>query len=259
MCEILAIDARRSQSCNPYLREFFQDSPQHPHGWGMAWWLEDDVWFDKEPLPAYSSDYLAYLLEQPIRSKRLIAHIRNATRGQVSYDNCHPFRGRERSGAPWVFAHNGTLLADEPVRPYASVQRGSTDSERLMLYLIGLLDDARARHGRELGFGERFALLSDALAGLAPGNKVNVAFSDGACLYVHTNTIQPTLYQRVSEQAVQYCTVPLPSWDGWEEVPRGVLYAWRDGALVAQSQPHGQLFDNDEYLRLMAAEATPGL
>lgn len=256
MCEILAISSRHKLSCNPYLREFFQDSPQHPHGWGMAWQLEDGVWFDKEPLPAYCSDYLNYLLEQPIRSEWLIAHIRNATRGVVTYDNCHPFHGNETDGGRlWVFAHNGTILADELIREFSAVQHGSTDSERVLFYLIRQLDDACGRADATLGFEERFALLADALARLAPGNKVNVAFQDGDCLYVHTNTIQPTLYQRQREGVVQFCTVPLPSWEGWEEVPRGQLFAWRDGELVAQSAPHGQLFDNEEYLRRIASEA----
>ena len=60
----------------------------------------------KESLPAIDSNYLRAILDKPIRATQLIGHIRNATKGIVSIQNCHPFIGNDEMGTEWVIAHN---------------------------------------------------------------------------------------------------------------------------------------------------------
>ena len=90
MCELYAIDSKWPVRANAGLAEFFEDSPFHPHGWGLAWHEGTRFQLHKEPLTAVDSNYLAYLLDEPIRAERLVAHIRNATRGVASFENSHP-------------------------------------------------------------------------------------------------------------------------------------------------------------------------
>ena len=87
MCEIFAICSRRPVNANMRLREFYAHSVDHPHGWGLAWREEDSIQVFKESLPAIDSNYLRYLLEEPIRASQLVGHIRNATKGIVSIHN----------------------------------------------------------------------------------------------------------------------------------------------------------------------------
>ena len=43
----------------------------------------------------------------PSKSRRIIAHIRKATQGQVKLENCHPFQREAVGPRYWAFAHNG--------------------------------------------------------------------------------------------------------------------------------------------------------
>lgn len=106
MCEIFAVCSLRPVNANARLREFYAHSVDHPHGWGLAWREGDRVQVLKESLPAIDSNYLRAVLDEPIRATQLIGHIRNATKGIVSIQNCHPFIGNDEMGTEWVIAHN---------------------------------------------------------------------------------------------------------------------------------------------------------
>ena len=201
MCELYAIDSKRPVRANAGLAEFFEDSPYHPHGWGMAWREGTRFQLHKEPLTAVDSNYLAYLLDEPIHAEHLIAHIRNATRGVVSFENCHPFIGRDMTGRRWVIAHNGTILNNGLLTGYDQWIEGQTDSEQVVLFLMDLIDEATTRIGRALDFDERFVVLSRAMDTLSDFNKLNLIIDDGEFTYAHTNTKQHTLFVRQGANA----------------------------------------------------------
>lgn len=258
MCELFAVNARRARLVNDPLAEFFADSPKHPHGWGLAWHRDDgSLWIDKEPLPAHSSEYLRYLLRAPIRTSWLVAHIRNANRGRVTFENCHPFKMQDTLGTTWVFAHNGTILNEsDEFAALSSKQRGATDSERVLLYILDALSDAAAASGHALDQEARFALIAQLAAKLSRGNKLNFMLSDGCYTYVHTNTEQATLWQHLDKGVATICTRPLlGSVKGaWTPLPQCRLLAFCNGELVAESQQHDASIDNDEFLRIIARE-----
>ena len=253
MCEMFAVSAARPLDPVPYLREFFPDSVWHPHGWGLAWRKGDEVRLHKEPVMAAESALLEDLLEAGIMSPLLVAHIRNATRGVMSYENCHPFVTRDDSGRTWVVAHNGTVLSDTLIEPFRADQRGTTDSERLALFLTSRMNDAIALKGRALDGDERFSVLDEAIVELAPDNKLNLVIEDGERLYAHTNTDQPTLYERHDDNLLFLCTRPLDV-GGWDPVPSCQLVAYRDGDIASLGTMHGSSFDNDLYLRIISQE-----
>ena len=253
MCEMFAVSAARPLDPVPYLQEFFPDSVWHPHGWGLAWREGDEVRLHKEPVMAAESALLEGLLETGLMSPLLIAHIRNATRGVMSYENCHPFVMRDVSGRTWVVAHNGTMLSDALIEPFRADQRGTTDSERLALFLTNRMNEAIAQKGRPLDCDERFAVLDEAIVELAPDNKLNLVIEDGECLYAHTNTDQPTLYEWCGDNLVLLCTRPLDV-RGWGPVPSCQLIAYCNGCVASRGTMHGSSFDNDLYLRIISQE-----
>ena len=61
MCEIFAISSKKRVEAQPLLREFFSDSVEHPHGWGLAWRDMGSFRLYKEPVTAVESAYLDYL------------------------------------------------------------------------------------------------------------------------------------------------------------------------------------------------------
>jgi len=253
MCEILAVNAAQPIDAAPHLREFFPDSVWHPNGWGLAWREGSVVRLFKEPVRAIDSELLPRLLDGEIEASLLVAHIRNATRGAMTFENCHPFVLADVTGHTWVIAHNGTVLSDALVEPYRGDQQGDTDSERVALFLVDRINRTTARKGGSLDAIERFSVIDAAMVDLAPGNKLNLVVDDGELTYAHTNTDQPTLYELRSPGLTLLCTRPLGN-GAWAPVPGCQLVAYRDGELALAGTSHGQSFDNDLYASIIARE-----
>ena len=241
MCELFAVNAREPVDANALLRVFFQHSDLHPHGWGMSWRCPDGVVLHKEPVRAIDSAQLGALLRTPIRHAGLLAHIRLATLGRTAHENCHPFVYTDSDDIEWMMIHNGTIFNDALITGYERRSAGTTDSERVMLFLIDLLHAAGRLRG-ELDFEGRFDVLESALARLSNGNKVNVVLDDGEFLYVHTNTMEKTLYVRHEPGVAVFSTRPLDASPLWEPVPTAQLLAYRHGELVRQGAPHANIF-----------------
>lgn len=256
MCELYAINSRRPVRANDHLRLFYMDSVWHPHGWGLSWREDGRVRLHKEPVRAIDSSYLSELLEQPISSTNVVAHIRNATMGRLTYQNSHPFLLNDRSGRNWVIAHNGTMLDAHLVEGCRARAEGDTDSEQVALYLVGKIDDALAQKGDDLSFDERFEVLAREVEALSRGdglnNKLNLLIDDGAYIYLHTNTVSPTLYVHTDGDAAFFCTQPLSDGGDWQEVPTNRLVAYRDGQLARMASRHEHSIDDEAYLQGIA-------
>ena len=255
MCELYAINARRPVRANDHLRTFFGDSVEHPHGWGLSWREGPRTFLHKEELRAIDSSYLSYLLDEPVRSANVVAHIRNATVGTLSYNNCHPFVRKDLSGTKWIAAHNGTMLDNRLIDGYGAWALGDTDSEQVVMYLMDELDDLIERKGAELTFGERFVTLAHAVEDLSRNNKLNLVIDDGEYTYLHTNTSRPTLYVRVSGTTAFFCTRPLDDGGGWTPLPSCRLVAYTGGRLVRMSAKHEFSIDEEAYLRAIMGAA----
>lgn len=249
MCELYAINSKRPVRANEHLRLFYLDSVQHPHGWGLSWREEGRVFLHKEELRAIDSSYLSYLLEEPIRSTNVVAHIRNATMGNLTYNNCHPFLREDLSGRRWVIAHNGTILDTRLIDGYGALAVGDTDSEQVVIFLTDEIDEVIERKGGPLTFGERFVVLSHAVEELSQSNKLNLVIDDGEYTYVHTNTVEPTLYVRMAGNTAFFCTRPLDDGEGWQELPHNRLIAYHEGRMIRMGARHEHSIDEEAYFR----------
>lgn len=238
MCELFAVNASKPIEVSGYLRVFYQHSDLHPHGWGISWRDGDEVVLHKEPVRAIDSPFLGEFLRQPLAKSHLLAHIRLATLGQIAYENCHPFVQDDWNGTQWMMIHNGTVFNDALTTGYP----GGSDSARVILFLADILDAAESRYGRDLDFDGRFDALNSALTKLSNGNKLNVILDDGEYLYVHTNTMEKTLYVKQEPGVALFSTQPLDSSPLWRPVPTAQLQAYRDGELVRQAAPHPNIF-----------------
>jgi glutamine amidotransferase len=164
-----------------------------------------------------------------------MGHIRYATVGNVGYTNCHPFVQTDSSGREWVFFHNGTMFRGELVADYAHVQIGTTDSERILLYLMDRINEATEEKGT-LSCLEHFRILSQA-ADLSRGNnKLNLLIYNGHTLFVHTN-MEGTLFQKKIDGGYVFATSPLDRDGDWQQVPMRRMLAYRDGILLYEGEP----------------------
>ncbi len=231
MCELFGFSSARKMRADPFLKVLMSHSVDHPHGWGMAMFYGNAVNVEKEPKPAWVSDYVRTRLAHPIYAQNIIAHIRLATRGSMDYENCHPFVARDSSGRAWTLAHNGTIFESPLLDRYRSVQEGGTDSERILCHIIHEMNSVG-----ETDAAGRFRILDEIIPNITEHNKVNLLVFDGDVLYVHTN-MKSTLYRSEREEATLFATVPLDDGE-WEPVPMMQLLAYQDGRLLFEGNRH---------------------
>ena len=243
MCEVFALSGKSLLKINDELKEFYSHSDRHPNGWGLALLEKDMCNWEKEPLCANESRYLKERLSEPIMARSAMAHIRYATIGNVEWRNCHPFCGSDRSGRQWVFEHNGTIFDYPAMDKYVKVQKGDTDSERILLFIIDAIDRRMDETCHVLSKEERFELIDGIVCDLAKGNKLNLVFYDGELLYVHTNC-RGTLYRRQEKEFAMFSTQPLAEGE-WEPLPFMQLLAYENGQLFAEGHRHSHEYIED--------------
>ena len=117
----------------------------HGHGWGVADYRDGLPLIEKQTWAAFHGEHFRKTAAR-VYAHTVIAHVRRATVGGTSIENTHPFHhGR------WIFAHNGTIPNFPAVRDrmidhidplLRNDIKGTTDSEHIFYYLIGL----RMRH-----------------------------------------------------------------------------------------------------------------
>ncbi len=229
MCELFGFSSMQPVDLRSMLRVFYSHSTAHPHGWGYASLSGPEPRILKEPVAAYQSSILPGFLDALEPERTALAHIRLATVGALSEANCHPFTGKDCRGRNWTLIHNGTIFSGQRLAPYFSRQVGSTDSERILLYLLHQIDRETRGAGHPLRPYERFRVVEEVAAALSWRNKLNLILWDGEQLYVHTN-MRGTLYYRQTETSVCFATTPLTGED-WRPVPLTTLFVYRNGQL----------------------------
>lgn len=244
MCELFGISGKTPVPVNAYLKELASHSREHPNGWGMAVFYRDAVNLEKEPIMAIQSNYLQERLRHPFEAQNMFAHIRLATKGGAAYENTHPFVKRDASGRAWTLIHNGTIFDCYSLDPYVHRQKGSTDSERILLYIIDRINARMIESGGDLCSKERFEVLDQILCEITrPNNKVNLLVYDSELTYVHTN-MRETLYYQKLENSTMFATVPLCG-GRWKPLPFTRLLAWKEGRLVFTGRDHGNEYIYD--------------
>jgi glutamine amidotransferase len=200
----------------------------HGDGCGIGWYGErEEPGVYREAVPAWGDDNLL-ALSQTLRSRLFFAHVRAATAGASSRQNCHPFRhGR------FLFMHNGqiggyatlrrTLEGRLPDDLYAA-RRGGTDSE--LLFLLAM---ARLREG--LGLREAMLAVVDETVALMHERGVEqplrfaATLTDGQRLHVFrlaSDGKPPSLYLRRCGTGTIVASEPLcDDESGWQALPAG--------------------------------------
>lgn len=238
MCELFAFSGKEPVALNSYLKEFFSHSLEHMHGWGLAFFYENAVNVEKEPVPAYKSQYLKERLSEEIEVQTLFAHIRLATKGNMEYLNSHPFVKRDNYKRTWTLIHNGTIFECDCLDSYFHVQKGQTDSERILYYIVDCINRLQEQEGRALSKMERFRELDRIMCEITyPNNKVNLIIYDGELMYVHTNN-KGTLYEKRLPEGRMIATVPLDRTE-WFPLKMNTLLAFEKGNPVYSGINHG--------------------
>jgi predicted glutamine amidotransferase len=111
----------------------------HSDGWGIAYYDDREPHVERNASAAHHGLHFSNAAER-VYSPTVISHVRLATVGIPTVENCHPFRFGN-----WVFAHNGTVQGINQLRPMlfdemsVDLQNGivgDTDSELLFHWLM---------------------------------------------------------------------------------------------------------------------------
>ena len=237
MCELLGFNGNKKRQLNTELKEFYSHAWEHPNGWGLALFDGSNAEIFKESVNALKSNYLHQKLSETICARNAIAHIRLATIGNEEFHNSHPFAGTDISGRKWTLAHNGTIFESNVLNPYVHIQKGSTDSERILLHIINRINYDTERFGHTLNAEERFRIIDHIVIENSPKNKLNLLIYDGELMYVHCNC-RYSLYMKNSDDGIIFSTKPL-SPQGWTAAPFTRLSAFCDGKEVMSGTLHG--------------------
>ena len=117
-----------------------RQSQKHTDGWGVAYYLAHTPHLIKSANGALD-DHLFKHVSGIVSSETVVAHIRQATQGDHSLINSHPFQY-----GSWIFAHNGNIPDFESHREAITnlippvLRRfilGTTDSEVIFYLLLG--------------------------------------------------------------------------------------------------------------------------
>lgn len=119
-------------------------SREHPHGWGVAYYVRNSPHIIKSTSAALE-DKIFKKVSGVVSSQTVLGHIRKATVGETNILNTHPFQYGH-----WTFAHNGNIKDFDKFREpilkeipeyFRKFILGTTDSEVIFYYLLGRISN----------------------------------------------------------------------------------------------------------------------
>ena len=266
MCQLLGMNSRLPASLHVSFTRFSQRggcTDHHADGWGIAFFESESATPDKpgkgvryfvDKEGASTSPIAQMLRSYPIKSHNVVAHVRKATVGAVTLENCHPFV-RELWGRYWVFAHNGDLKDYAPVLHGSFRPVGSTDSE---LAFCWLLQELAKSHVGVPTVEELTRTLAELVPRIARHGAFNFLMSNGQALWAHASTKlhyvlrqHPFMEVHLKDDDVRVdlaslngpqdrlaivVTEPLTTNEEWVGMAPGELQVFVDGAVARYSQ-----------------------
>jgi len=189
MCELFALSSRLPATVDISLQAFAERGGRtgpHKDGWGIACYDGLDARIIRDTTTAADSDWVRFLEHHPMRSTRVISHVRLSTLGDRTLSNTQPFL-RELGGRIHVFAHNGHLpgIWDQPaLRPGYHRPVGDTDSEYAFCALLARLEPLWLA-ATPPSMAERIGVVTEFAKDLQPLGPANFLYSDGELLIAH--------------------------------------------------------------------------
>lgn len=222
----------------------------HGDGWGIAFFEDKGLRHFVDHQSAAESPVAELIRHYPIKSRNVISHIRKATQGAVTLENCHPFV-RELWGRYWVFAHNGDLKDYAP-RLHGSFRPvGRTDSEQAFCWL---LQEVAKSHADVPSIPELTLTLRELVPQIARHGTFNFLLSNGEALWAHASTslcyvvrqhpfgsatlrdedlsVNFAEHAAPGDRVAVVVTAPLTSDELWTPFAPGELRVFVDGAPV---------------------------
>lgn len=287
MCRLFALHADRPITAQFWLVDapysLSHQSQFNADGTGIGWFGEDGTpHVVKRPVAAHSSSRYAHLASE-LRSRAIVAHVRNSSGTANELCNTHPFL---IDGI--VLAHNGVVRVNEEMRERVRALRGASDGGAIegdtdSEWLAALIAGETARHDGDLEAG-LIAAISWVLAN-APVYSLNLIAAkdehlfalrlpetnelwvrdrpaggrDDAPLHQRSETLETTSEDLREVRSIVVASEPMDDSPDWRLLESGeLLHITPDGAMRAQmpfDAPREQLVLEDLGLSEAASQA----
>ncbi len=141
-------------------------SREHPHGWGVAYYVRNSPHIIKSTNAALE-DKIFKKVSGVVSSQTVLGHIRKATVGETNILNTHPFQYGH-----WTFAHNGNIKNFDECREailehipeyFQKFILGTTDSEVLFYYLLSKISRVMNLSEEEIDIDDMSTIINDAI------------------------------------------------------------------------------------------------
>lgn len=188
MCELLGMSANVPTDITFSLSGLISRGGQtgpHKDGWGITFYEGLGCRTFKDPQPSFVSPVARFVQEYPIKSESIVAHIRQANRGDVSLVNTHPFT-RELWGRNWTYAHNGQLKGFRSLKTGHYRPIGETDSEWAFCWILHQLNQKYPR--KPTNWKAVFRFIGRLAQQLREKGVFNMLLSDGQYLMAFSST-----------------------------------------------------------------------
>ncbi|AYF45546.1 glutamine amidotransferase domain protein [Halobacteriovorax sp. BALOs_7] len=141
-------------------------SREHPHGWGVAYYVRNSPHIIKSTSAALE-DKIFKKVSGVVSSQTVLGHIRKATIGETNILNTHPFQYGH-----WTFAHNGNIKNFDKHREkiiehipeyFQKFILGTTDSETLFYFLLSKVSKDINLSAEEINIEEFTNIINEAI------------------------------------------------------------------------------------------------
>ena len=230
MCEVYGFCGNKPTRLNRYTNEFWLHSRVHQDGFG--YYLADRNLLYVNPHSAMN--YIKGLGKFNFESKLALCHIRFKTHGPASALNCHPFIKYDVKGIRWSLIHNGYIEDSPAVAALGTLQKGETDSERILLCIVEAINSFY-EHSYFENYNEFFTcmyhIIENTCHELSTLGKTNLIFTDSFTnnMYVYMNA--HSLYYLKTNNGVHVSTTKLTDED-WNSVIPNKLHIFNNGIEI---------------------------
>jgi predicted glutamine amidotransferase len=223
----------------------------HKDGWGIAFFESKGCRIFIDAKSSINSPIAELVRNYPIHSTHVIAHIRKATQGEITLENCHPFR-RELWGRYWVFAHNGDLKDFHPKNTGFYQAVGNTDSEQAFCLILNTLRERFPENKPPLK--DFYLVIQEITDKISTHGIFNYLLSDGEYFFAHCSTklcyivrqapfaaahlidedltVDFSELTKENDRVAVIATTPLTDNEVWTPIQPGELLVFQDGLPI---------------------------
>ena len=231
MCELLGLSANTATTIVrsfTSLAERGGNSGPHRDGWGITFYeSKKGCRTFKDTSPSCCSKVSDFIQLNPIQSPLIVAHIRQANRGEVNTENTHPFN-RELWGQCWTLAHNGQLNKDLHLDTGDFTPLGQTDSELAFCWLLNEMKKQYPK--RPESDEELFEFIAEKARFLNGNGIFNMLLADGDYLMAFCGSKLAWVKRQTPFKEVEYC-------EGLGVHDTAQLYTANDKVVLVATEP----------------------